>query len=221
MLRTNIAGMQQDVRHQYQIAADSSHEGHPVLVQHLPSDRPGRPRIWIDPDFLRWAYSQRSTASISQFLGVSRTTVRNALLEHGIVQPQDNPFARRRDSMANAVPGPLALLDPNLPENPFTDPLLVSYTSPVSNLSDEELDQHIFQIRRHFRQAGQSMLHGMLRNLGHQVPIQRIRDSLVRLDPVRRVFERIRIRRRVYHVLGPNSLWHHDGQHGNSVYFCV
>ena len=33
-------------------------------------------------------------------------------------------------------------------------------------------------------------------------------------DPVRRIFERIRIRRRQYSVLGPNSLWHHDGQHG-------
>jgi hypothetical protein len=29
------------------------------------------------------------------------------------------------------------------------------------------------------------------------------------------VFQRITIRRRTYHVPGPNSLWHHDGQHGS------
>lgn len=60
------------------------------------------------------------------------------------------------------------------------------------------------------------MLNGMLRALGHQIPRERIRASLVRIDPVQRVFQRIRIRRRVYSVPGPNSLWHHDGQHGIS-----
>jgi hypothetical protein len=34
------------------------------------------------------------------------------------------------------------------------------------------------------------------------------------MDPVQWVFEHIRIWRRVYSVPGPNSLWHHDGQHG-------
>lgn len=36
----------------------------------------------------------------------------------------------------------------------------------------------------------------------------------MRIDPVQHVFQRISIRRRVYSVPGPNSLWHHDGQHG-------
>jgi hypothetical protein len=38
---------------------------------------------------------------------------------------------------------------------------------------------------------------------------------------VRRIFERIRIRRREYRVLGPNSLWHHDGQHGELFCFIL
>ncbi len=63
------------------------------------------------------------------------------------------------------------------------------------------------------------MLNGMLRRLGHRVPIEHIRQSLLRIDPVRQIFERIRIRRREYRVLGPNSLWHHDGQHGRFFYF--
>ena len=58
------------------------------------------------------------------------------------------------------------------------------------------------------------MISGMLLRLGHRVQQARVRQSLLRIDPVRRVFERIRIRRRKYNVAGPNALWHHDGQHG-------
>ncbi|KAK6987992.1 hypothetical protein R3P38DRAFT_2778684 [Favolaschia claudopus] len=61
-LQTSISAMQTDVRLAYQDAVDASHHGHPVLVQSIPSDGPGRPRIQIDPDFLRWAYGHRSTA---------------------------------------------------------------------------------------------------------------------------------------------------------------
>jgi hypothetical protein len=89
-----------------------------------------------------------------------------------------------------------------------------SFTSPLSVTTDEQLDAVILEMRSHFRRAGVSMLDGMLRNLGLRIPRARIRQSLLRIDPVRRVFERIRIRRRQYQVPGPNSLWHHDGQHG-------
>jgi hypothetical protein len=58
------------------------------------------------------------------------------------------------------------------------------------------------------------MLDGMLCYLGYHIPRDRIRSSLIRIDPVQRVFQRIRIRRREYKVAGPNALWHHDGQHG-------
>jgi len=60
------------------------------------------------------------------------------------------------------------------------------------------------------------MLDGMLRNLGHQIPWEHIQQSLICMDPVHRVFDRIWIHRQVYSVPGPNSLWHHDGQHGKS-----
>lgn len=58
------------------------------------------------------------------------------------------------------------------------------------------------------------MLDGMLRRLGHRVPMDRIRASLARIDPVQRVFGRVTLTRREYKVAGPNALWHHDGQHG-------
>ena len=58
------------------------------------------------------------------------------------------------------------------------------------------------------------MIQGMLRRLGHRVQRERVQQALLRVDPVHQVFECIRIHRQVYNVPGPNSLWHHDGQHG-------
>ncbi|KAF7289552.1 hypothetical protein MKEN_01504000 [Mycena kentingensis (nom. inval.)] len=240
-LQRNLAAMIQDLRSIYREAVDASHHGVPELVQRVRTGGRGRPRVVIDPTFLRWAYAQRSTAGLCRFLGVSRTVVRNALLEAGIVEAQSNPFPS-----ANAPPflsddasqppedleeriDPLAgdddeepedILDPDLPIPPIEDfpedlrPGPTSYTAPVSDISDDELDAMILALRAHFRRAGLRMLEGMLRVLGHRVPQERVSQSLLRVDPVRRIFERIRIRRREYRVLGPNSLWHHDGQHG-------
>lgn len=178
----------------------------------------------------------RSTSAIARFLGVGRRTVRNALLQYGIASPQVTPFppASADSSESDAIADPGAddvqqlgppddpdalhtndpLLNPtpmNIPEAP---PAAVSYTGPLSMISDEDLDAAIQMLRSQYTRAGITILHGMLRHLGLTVPRSRIRDSLLRIDPVQRVFERIRIRRRVYSVPGPNYLWHHDGQHG-------
>ncbi|KAJ7613058.1 hypothetical protein FB45DRAFT_981820 [Roridomyces roridus] len=174
----------------------------------------------------------RSTAGISRFLGVSRTTVRNALLDLGVVEPQQSPFplnGQITPSEPEAAPDD-DILDPQLPIpdslppdvhellDDHTGPTISSYTGPQSSISDDDLDTLLIRLRTHYRRAGLSMLNGMLRRLGHRVSTERVRQSLLRIDPVRRIFERIRIRRREYHVLGPNSLWHHDGQHGKSVH---
>ena len=71
----------------------------------------------------------------------------------------------------------------------------VSFTGPLSTLCDDALDTIILQLRAHFRRAGVSMLDGMLRQSGHHLPRDRIRESLMRIDPVHRIFQRIRIRR--------------------------
>lgn len=224
--------MRSEIHQQYELALDSSHYGHPVLTEQVYTGRRGRPAIHIDPDFLQWAYSLRSTSSIGRFLYVSRQRVRSALLEHGIAVPQADPFIRSReesddtddiraDSAALTATAD-SLLNPDLPLPPVFPPDIpapaeqhtVSFTAPLSTLSDAELDELILRLRRHYCRAGVSMLHGMLLRLGHRIPRERIRQSLLRIDPVQRVFERIRIRRRTYSVPGPNSLWHHDGQHG-------
>lgn len=188
---------------------------------------------------MEWAYGNRSISSISRFLGVSRGTVRAALLEHGIAQPQTNPFP---GGMVTDGSGSPSVLQP-APEDNILDPILpmlatedlraqilqqmpiqttelqenrriISYTGPLSSITDEELDSLILQLRQNFVRAGITMLHGMLRRLGYRIPRSRIQQSLYRIDPVQRIFSRIRIRRRTYNVAGPNALWHHDGQHG-------
>lgn len=219
--------MQSDIQLEYRDAIDASHHGHPTVVHVVPTGGRGRPRIVIDREFLQWAYSQRTTASIHRFLGVSRDTVRRALLEYGIVSPQADPFLDGAELPPHEDEALLPdddLLEPNVTipaELPLpidieqlAQPYVISFTGPLSTISDDELDLLVGRLRSHFRRAGLAMLDGMLRRLGHRVPRERIRQCLLRIDPVRRIFERIRIRRRNYSVPGPNSLWHHDGQHG-------
>jgi hypothetical protein len=66
-----------------------------------------------------------------------------------------------------------------------------------------------------FPNFGQSMMAGSLRVEGLNIPRQRVRDSYDRIQggPTARFGQR-HIHRRAYQVAGPNSLWHHDGQHG-------
>jgi hypothetical protein len=215
--------MQNDIRLQYEQAVDQSHHGHPVVIETVETGTRGRPAYDIDPDFLRWAYSLRSTSSIARFLGVSRQTIRSALLLHGIAVPQQQPATLVSHNGPNNAPENISqnandgdyLVNSEEAQHPAETPNIASYTGPLSTISDDELDNLLISLRRHYRRAGITMFDGMLRRLGHHVPRERIRQALIRVDPVQRVFQRITIRRRTYHVPGPNSLWHHDGQHGS------
>jgi len=72
--------------------------------------------------------------------------------------------------------------------------VISSFTSPLSAATNEQLDAIISEMRSHFRHTGVSMLGGMLRNAGLRIPQECIRQSLLRIDPVWRVFEQIQIR---------------------------
>ena len=181
--------MRSEIHQQHEHALDSSHHGRPVFTEQVYTGRRGRPTIHIDPDFLQWAYSLHSTSSISRFLHVSWQTVCSALLEHGIAAPQADPFisgGEEPDSTDDdAGAGSIAqtavadsLLDPDLPLPPAFPPDIpaparqhtVSFTAPLSSLSDIELDELILHLQRHYCRAGVTMLHGMLLHLGHHVP---------------------------------------------------
>lgn len=190
------------VRQVFRQAVDASHHGRPTLVLSCQTGRRGRPKLVIDEDFLRFAYAHQGTTAIARSLGCSPSTVRKAVLDYGIAEPGDDPFP--------LPPGP-------------SDPLYgaqaresgsASSNTRVSAWTDNELDLAIRGYLIQFPNAGVSMLAGYLLIDHQSVPYERIRSSLARVDPVRRVFARITIVRRKYTVPGPNSLWHHDGQHG-------
>ncbi|KAG8921378.1 hypothetical protein FRC01_000283 [Tulasnella sp. 417] len=222
-LQSNIAVLQGEVGVAHRVAVDQSHQGIPTVVEYIYTGRRGRPRIHIDPSFLQWAYAFRGTSGISDFLSISRSTVRTSLLDYGIAEPGLYPFAtipnvdgpdlEDQDGHNYSPLVPLEADNQDIQE-PAASSNAPTLSSRISGWSDDELDEGIIRIRVHFPKAGIAMLHGMLRTLGQHVPKERIRRSLLRVDPVRRVFERLRIRRRTYEVPGPNALWHHDGQHG-------
>ncbi|KAJ7737974.1 hypothetical protein B0H16DRAFT_1664698 [Mycena metata] len=202
----------------YQQAIDASHHGRPTVVERVHTGRPGRPRVVIDPNFLQFAHEHRSTTGIRHFLNVSRGVVQAALLRQGLIEPgmapfEGPPFEDPLSENAELPEAPLGLeddiLDPDyaVPQVLPADvadaaPPLPPSNGDLSTNADWELDSLLLRLRTHFRRVGISMLDGMLRRLGHRVQWDRIRESLCCIDPVHRVFQRIRIRRRSIHDVG-------------------
>ena len=81
-------------------------------------------------------------------------------------------------------------------------------------IPDDELDQVTLAYVKQFPNCGQKSFAAFLLAQGMHVPRQKVRDSLLRVDPDG-VMGRFKsaIKRRSYHVPGPNSVWHVDGYH--------
>ncbi|KAK7466152.1 hypothetical protein VKT23_004877 [Stygiomarasmius scandens] len=230
-LEMNLIQMKHDVSVRLDQVRESEHAGRPIVVWEERTGQRGRPRTVIHPWFLAFAYYNRRTTHLGQYLGVSSRTVRERLLELGIAAPGDRPaFARENvdidddseaeeggenDDPHNNLLNPDQEIPDSLPEDVQEEAqnLRRRNRSYLSEISDLELDSLILRLRTHYRRGGVVMMSGMLRRLGHVVQDNRIQESLRRIDPYHRAFSRIRIRRRGYNVPGPNSLWHHDGQH--------
>jgi len=175
------------------------------IVEHAPisavetihTGRRGRPRKHIDPTILAASLQYRGPTHLAPIFGCSSRTIRRRTLENGLAEPSP----------------PVCITY----EDPDTGELLRFYqssTSPMSTLSDDELDtivQHILEV---FPAFGRQMIAGHLRHLGHTVPRSRIRLSYERVTGAPAHLTSRPIERRRYRVAGPNSLWHHDGQHG-------
>ena len=83
-----------------------------------------------------------------------------------------------------------------------------------SDISDADLDSIIQAYQESNPNCGQTLLCGYLHSRQINVQRKRIRESLIRIDPLRqRISWHPRITRRVYEVPGDNSLWHIDGHH--------
>jgi hypothetical protein len=93
-----------------------------------------------------------------------------------------------------------------------------SSSGATSNISDDELDAITSQIVDIFPNFGRRMIDGHLKHLGHKVPRSHVQASYARVHGApASSFGSCRIQNRVYSVPRPNSLAHHDGQHGTII----
>ena len=160
----------------------------------------GRPSINLDPDILTSLIELRGPTHLAQVFGCSARTVRRRALEYGLVEPGQPVYVDVVDESGETIR------------------FFTSSTSNVSKLSDDELDSVTRQIFERFPNFGRRMIDGHFKHLGHRVPRRRIQESYTRVHgPPIGAFGPRRIQRRVYKVPGPNSLSHHDGQHGTSL----
>ena len=161
----------------------------------------GRPSIHIDLEFLAASMPLRGSSHIAALVGCSARTVRRRGLEQGLVE----------------AGAPVYLDFAN--EDGTTTRFWTSSTGSVSNLADDDLDALTAQILETFPNFGRRMIDGHFRHLGHHVPRRRLQESYARVHgPPLGAFGPRQIQRRVYKVPGPNSLCHHDGQHGRYIY---
>lgn len=194
-LRQNVVDM---VTLLNEIHEDNQHPaGEPLKVYHYQLTG-GRPKIVIDPNFLRSVSNRRQPSDIADLLPCCGRTVRRRLLEHGLAVPGPPVFVEFEDAEGQTI-------------------RVHNFESvgriPTFYISDELLDLAVFEILRVFPDFGLIMTTGQLRHFGIWVPRQRIRDSIVRVQGVPPTFGRRKIGRRPYSVAGPNCLWHHDGNH--------
>ncbi len=87
-------------------------------------------------------------------------------------------------------------------------------TSAYTDISDHDLDEVMTTTQHNYPNAGLVILQGLLVSEGVHVQRQRLRDSVTRTDPIRRIARWHQVlSRRTYCVPRPNSLWHIDGHH--------
>jgi hypothetical protein len=156
----------------------------------------GRRRIELDRELLEVGLELRGPTGLAPVFGCDPRTVRRRALEYGLVEP-GRPVYIEYEQEGHTI----------RIYNPFT--------ASTTDLPDNELDAIVSYILETFPNFGRRMIDGHLRHLGHHVPRSRIETSFSRVHGApRSAFGARRIERRVYSVPGPNSLAHHDGQHG-------
>lgn len=171
-----------------------------LIAYHEQSGQRGRPSFVIDKDFLEYALRFEGPTAIARMLNCHPRTVRRRALEYGLVDPQDPVFQAEEDDEGNAI--------------------IVHTTAshPVSTIPDDELYDLVQECLMLFRKFGRRMLNGFLMSRGHNVPKDRIQAAYLTVIGAPQVFGGVPFERREYKVAGPNSLWHHDGQHGKVTF---
>ena len=83
-----------------------------------------------------------------------------------------------------------------------------------TSISDSDLDGYVREIQYNNPNIGMSLLQGYLQSRGVFVQRHRVRQSVLRINPIASLSRWHQVvSRRSYSVPGPNSLWHIDGHH--------
>lgn len=180
-------------------AADPPDRPPLVICQTLRTGKRGRPRIEIDKSFLQEGIQLRGNVGVALAAGCSARSVRRRALGAGIVTPGSAPFRREVGEQGDVV------------IRQAERDLLPAERGRIGN---DELDRIVQDALQQFPNFGRAMLDGALRMLRKPVGRARITASYLRVHGAPRIFGDRRIARRTYRVAGANSLWHHDGQHG-------
>ena len=169
-----------------------------VIVDEQMTGERGRPKLVIHEDFLRDAIKIHTWAELGCRFGCNPRTVRRRAIELGLVEPC--PPVRQL----------------HIDENGHEYETITSYTPAMADLTEEEIDSILRQIYDVFPSFGREMIRAQFRLYGFRVSRERIRAAQERVIGPPPLFGCRRIERRVYHVAGPNALWHNDGWHGKS-----
>ncbi|CAE6411338.1 unnamed protein product [Rhizoctonia solani] len=195
--RESIDAMIQDLDSGCNMSLDPLPLGNSIATTYTrQTGGPGRPRIEFDPTLLAQALELRGTHELAPLLDCCPRTVRRRALEMGLVEPS-HPV--------RAV------------EETETGELVEVYRPPAqhySNMPDADLIRLVSDTLAMFPFFGNKMMDGYLKAMGYVLPRERIRNALKVVRGAPGIFGSRPIHRVKYQVPGPNSLWHHDGQHG-------
>uniref|UniRef100_A0A672M759 Integrase catalytic domain-containing protein n=1 Tax=Sinocyclocheilus grahami TaxID=75366 RepID=A0A672M759_SINGR len=91
----------------------------------------------------------------------------------------------------------------------------ISLKGQYSRISNAQLDEQIRELVGVNYELGPEAVRARLYAEGFVIQRRRVRASMQRIDPEEAAYRAMthRFQRRVYHVAGPNSLWHIDGNH--------
>lgn len=165
----------------------------------------GRPRIEIDPYTLAYALQLRGPSHLGQVFQCNSRTVKRRAVEYGISEPGIPVYSQERQPDGSMVK------IYNQHQQPHAMP------AP----SNHQLDTAIMAIIQNYPKIGRGKITAALKNQGIRATRKSIKESRLRVQGAPGLFGHRAIHRRKYFVPGANSLWHHDGQHGESVYNAV
>ncbi len=161
------------------------------------SGRGGRPQADISLQLLRsLTQSYGGAAKIATLLGFHPWTIRHYQLRWGLVS-------------AGLAPRQLDFID----ESGCAHYHHHSSLPTMSSLTDEQLDHVMAEILRNYPNHGHSLIDGAIVSRGLCVSRDRIDASRLCVHGPPPPFHRRNIARTNYSVPGPNSQWHHDGNH--------